>query len=191
MHAYHGSRISVHSLAPQTGSWNGHTPAFKYGDAASGRYDRFARRWSLMGRRTLVAVRRADGRFDCRIAHWGVDADPNAQSRPLGTGWSAETVLDALDAGFEELFVHDGRVRRYCVCWLDPTLSAFEDILLARTDDPEGFRAWWVDRKSRAVEAVAEGVSADAIRDGLVVAVSQRAESVQPPDDASFLRDDR
>ena len=144
-----------------------------------------------MGRRTLVAVRRADDRFDCRLAHWGVDADPSAQSRPLGTGWSAETVLAELDAGFDELFVHDGRVRRYCVCWLDPTLSAFDHILLARTDDPEAFRAWWVDRKSRAVGAVAEGASVAAVSDGLVVAVCRRADAVHPPDDASFLRDDR
>jgi len=144
-----------------------------------------------MGRRTLVAVRREDGQFDCRAAHWGVDADPFAQSRPLGTGWSASAVLEELDAGFDQLLVHDGGVRRYCVCWLDPTLSAFDDIILARTDNPGAFRAWWVDRKSRAAEAVAEGAPVEAIRDGLVVAVSQRADGIHPPDDASFLRDDR
>jgi len=144
-----------------------------------------------MGRRTLVAVRREDGRFDCRIAHWGVDADPFAQSRRLGTSWSADAVLAELDAGFDQLLVHDGTVRRYCVCWLDPTLSAFGDVLLARTDDPDGFRAWWVGRKSRAVAAVASGAPVEAVRASLGAAVSRRADGVHPPDDASFLRDDR
>jgi len=144
-----------------------------------------------MGRRTLVAIRRADGRFDCRVAHWGVDADPTAQSRPLGTSWEPETILGTLDAGFDQLFVRDSGVQRYCVCWLDPRLSAFDDIVLVRTDDPAAFRAWWVDRKSRAVAAAAEGASISAVRTELAAAVSHRAASVHPPDDASFLRDDR
>lgn len=144
-----------------------------------------------MGRRTLVAIRRADGRFDCRIAHWGVDADPIAQSRPLGSDWAAERVLEKLDAGFAQLLVYDGTIQRYCVCWLDPTLAAFDAIVLARIDDPDRFRTWWVGQKSQAVAAVARGASVDAVRDRLYSAVSQRADRVYAPDDASFLRGDR
>ncbi|MBX0322301.1 hypothetical protein EGH21_04545 [Halomicroarcula sp. F13] len=144
-----------------------------------------------MGRRTLVLVAREDGRFDCRVAHWGVDADPVAQSRPLGRGWSAAAVRDRLDATVEAVLVCDGSVRRYCVCWLDPTLDDPTDVALARTDDPTALRAWWVEEKSRACDAVARGVDAGTVRDGLLAALRDRADAVHLPDDAPFLRGDR
>ncbi|MBX0295316.1 DUF6735 family protein [Haloarcula nitratireducens] len=144
-----------------------------------------------MGRRTLVAVARADGRFDCRYAHWGVDADPIAQSEPLGTGWPAAAVRARLDAGFDQLLVCDGTVRRYCVCWLDPTLTDPEDVALARTDDPAALREWWVEVKGRACEVVGDGIDARTVRDGLLAALRLRADVAFPPDDASFLRTDR
>ncbi|WP_254273315.1 hypothetical protein [Haloarcula marina] len=143
-----------------------------------------------MGRRTLVVVPQSDGRYDCRVAHWGVDGDPIAQSRPLGTGWSASTVGATLDARYEAVVVCDGRVQRYCVCWLDPTLRDADDVAVARTDDPESFRAWWVVRKSRAADAVARGVDPQVVRDDLRAALDARADAWYWPDDAPFLRAD-
>ncbi|MFB6223341.1 MAG: hypothetical protein ABEH86_06680 [Haloarcula sp.] len=142
-----------------------------------------------MGRRTLVAVARTDGRYDCRVAHWGIDADPLAQSRPLGTGWTASAVLDWLDATDEQLVVLDGTVRTYSVCWLDPTLLEPDDIALARTDDPGAFRAWWIARKDEACWAVT-GAERDpaTVRSELLASLRDRAATVQLPDDASFLR---
>jgi hypothetical protein len=144
-----------------------------------------------MGRRTLVVVPLSDGRFDCRYAHWGVDADPVAQSRHLGRDWSAAAVLAELDAGYDRLLVGTGAPRCYCVCWLDPTLSDADDIVLARTDDPDGLRALWTEAKSRAVDAVAGGLAPDAARAALLLGLARRAEACYRPDDASFLRDDR
>ncbi|MFC6756388.1 MULTISPECIES: hypothetical protein [Haloarcula] len=143
-----------------------------------------------MGQRTLVVVPRGDG-FDCRYAHWGVTTDPLAQSRPLGRDWSAGDVLDELDAGYERLLVADGTPRWYCVCWLDPTLAEPDDVVLARTDDPAGLRARWTEAKSRAVDAVAEGLHPNAARAGLLLGLARRADTVYRGDDASFLRDDR
>ena len=166
--------------------------AFKYDHAATGTHARSHARWSLMGRRTLVAVARPDGRYDCRLAHWGVDADPIAQSRPLGNDWTPAAVLAAIDATHEQLVVLDGSVRTYAVCWLDPTLSAINDIALARTADPESFRQWWVDRKDAACRALdSEGCDPAAVRRALLVSLRNRASSVHCPDDASFLRGDR
>ncbi|MDQ2074039.1 hypothetical protein ACODNH_11345 [Haloarcula sp. NS06] len=145
-----------------------------------------------MGRRTLVAVGRPDGRYDCRSAHWGVDADPTAQSRPLGTGLTASAVLAAIDATYEQLVVLDGSVRTYAVCWLDPTLSDLDDIVLARTADPDTFRRWWVDRKDEACRALdSEGCDPAAVRRALLASLRDRTSSVYWPDDASFLRGDR
>jgi hypothetical protein len=143
-----------------------------------------------MGARTLVAVARADGRFDCRFAHWGVDADPVAQSRPLETGLSPSQVCDALDATVEALVVLDGDVRTYCVCWLDPAVTDLDDVALARTDDVDALRDWWTVAKSRACDAVAAGVAPEVARAGLLAALRRRADAVHV-DDASFLRDDR
>ena len=143
-----------------------------------------------MGARTLVVVARDDGRFDCRLAHWGVDADPLAQSRPLATGVTAAGVWDALDATVETLVVLDGTVRTYCVCWLDPTLSDPADVAVARTGDPDALRDWWTGAKSHASGAVAAGLPSPLVRAGLLVALRRRAEAVHV-DDASFLRDDR
>jgi len=143
-----------------------------------------------MGQRTLVVSPRPDGGFDCRYAHWGVTADPLAQSRPLGRDWSAGAVLDELDAGYERLFVADASPRWYCVCWLDPTLSAHDDVVLARTDDPEGLRERWTEAKSHAVAAVADGLAPDAARAGLLLGLARRADALYAGDDASFLRDD-
>ncbi|MDS0220425.1 hypothetical protein NDI54_03560 [Haloarcula sp. S1AR25-5A] len=145
-----------------------------------------------MGRRTLVAVARPDGRYDCRTAHWGVDADPVAQSRPLGNGWTASAVLAALDATYEQLVVLDGSVRTYAVCWLDPMLSDIDDIALARTDDPDAFRSWWVDRKDAASRALdSDNRKPASVRHDLLAALRDRAAAVHCPDDASFLRGDR
>ncbi|GCF13531.1 hypothetical protein Harman_14660 [Haloarcula mannanilytica] len=145
-----------------------------------------------MGRRTLVAVTRPDGRYDCRIAHWGVDADPVAQSRPLGSDWPASAVLAALDATYEQLVLLDGSVRTYAVCWLDPTLSDIDDIALARTDDPDAFRTWWVDRKDEVCRALdSEDRDPASVRRALLASLRDRAASVHCPDDASFLRGDR
>jgi hypothetical protein len=143
-----------------------------------------------MGRRTLVVVARADGRFDCRRAHWGVDADPMAQSRVVGTGWTRSRVRAELDATLETLVVVDGQVSTYCVCWLDPLLADLEDVALARTADPEGLREWWTGAKSRACGAVAAGREPQAARSDLLTALRSRADAVHV-DDASFLRDDR
>jgi len=144
-----------------------------------------------MGQRTLVVVPRSDGGFDCRYAHWGVTADPHSQSRPLGRGWSAGAVLDELDAGYERLLVAGGVSRWYCVCWLDPTLTEPDDIVLARTDDPDGLRARWTEAKSRALDAVAEGTAPGSARAGLLLGLAGRADALYGPDDASFLRDGR
>lgn len=144
-----------------------------------------------MGRRTLLASSRPNGRFDCRYAHWGVRTDPAAQSRPLGSDWSPEAVLDALDAGFDQLLVHTGTTRQYCVCWLDPTLRNRDDIALARTDDPDALRWWWTGQKDAAVGAVAAGVAPDRVRAVLLASLRRRAPAVYLPDDASFLRGDR
>jgi hypothetical protein len=141
-----------------------------------------------MGTRTLVVTERTDGRFDCRYAHWGVRADPVAQSRPFGRGWTAEAVLAELDAGYDRLLVHAAEPRRYCVCWLDPTLAEFSDIAVARTDDPAALRAWWTALKSRAVDAVADGFGPETARTRLLDSLRRRADAVHLPDDASFLR---
>jgi hypothetical protein len=145
-----------------------------------------------MGRRTLVAVARPDGHYDCRIAHWGVDADPVAQSRPLRNGWTASAVLAAVDATHDQLVVLDGSVRAYAVCWLDPTLSDLDDIVLARTADPHAFRRWWTDRKDEACRALdSDGCDPATVRRALLASLRNRASSVRCPDDASFLRRDR
>ncbi|WP_424001338.1 DUF6735 family protein [Haloarcula salina] len=144
-----------------------------------------------MGRRTLVAVARADGRYDCRYAHWGVDADPVAQSRPLGEGWTAAAVLEPLDATYERLVVRDERVLTYAVCWLDPALSDPDDIALARSDDLAALRDWWVDRRDAAARAVDAGRTPDRVRTDLLAGLRTRAAAVHLPDDASFLRGGR
>jgi hypothetical protein len=145
-----------------------------------------------MGRRTLVAVARPDGRYDCRVAHWGVDADPLAQSRPLGNGWTASAVLAAIDATHDQLVVLDGSVRTYAVCWLDPTLSDLDDIVLARTEDPDAFRAWWVDLKDEACRALERaGRDPKTVKRALLASLRNHASSVHCPDDASFLRGGR
>lgn len=142
-----------------------------------------------MGRRTLVVHRRADGRFDCRYAHWGVTVDPVSQSRPLESGVSAEAVLARLDASFERVLVRgDGG---YCVCWLDPTLEDPDDIAIVRTDDPESFRAYWTVRKGHAVAAVADGAGPGAARAELVATLEQAARAAYLPGDTSFLYGDR
>lgn len=141
-----------------------------------------------MGRRTLLAIARPGGTFDCRYAQWGVT---DARPRPLGSGWSPADVLGVLDAGFDQLLVRDGATRRYCVCWLDPRLRDHDDIVLARTDDPDTLRAWWVRHKDRAVDAVADGAPPDRVRAALLAALRRRAAAVHRPDDASFLRGDR
>lgn len=144
-----------------------------------------------MGQRTLVVLPRPGGGFDCRYAHWGVTADPLAQSRPLGREWSAGAVLSELGAGYERLLVAGGAPRWYCVCWLDPTLAEPDDVVLARTDDPDGLRARWTEAKSRAVDAVADGLDPDAARAGLLLVLARRADALYRGDDASFLVDDR
>jgi len=144
-----------------------------------------------MGRRTLVVSPRADGRFDCRYAHWGVTTDPVTQSRQLGSGWSAERVLGVLNAGFDRLLVRDDGPRWYCVCWLDPTLSDPDDIALARTDDPDGLREWWTVAKSDASAAVADGIDPGRVRAWLLARLAASAEAVYRPDDAWFLSDGR
>ena len=141
-----------------------------------------------MGTRTLVVSPRSDGRFDCRYAHWGVGVDSLSASRPLGRAWSAAAVLAELDAGYERLVVTGPPRRRYCVCWLDPTLSDSDDVALARTDDPRALRDWWTAENSRTVDAVAAGVAAGAARAGLLAALRRRADAVHV-DDASFLSD--
>lgn len=138
----------------------------------------------LMGQRTLVIDRRGDGRFDCRYAQWGVTVDPIAQSRPLGSDWRAEAVLEAIDATIEVIIVRNGH--SYCVCWLDPTLTDLTDIAVARATDVDTFRAWWTEVKSRAVGAVDEGYPSEPVRDALVTALRGRARQVYV-DDASFL----
>lgn len=142
-----------------------------------------------MGQRTLVVVPRPDGGFDCRYAHWGVTADPLAQSRLFGRDCSAAAVLDDLDAGYDRLLVAGPTPRWYCVCWLDPTLSDPDDIVLARTDDPGGLRAHWTEAKSRAVAAVADGVAPDAARAALLLGLARRVDALYHAGDASFLRD--
>jgi len=145
-----------------------------------------------MGRRTLVVVARPDGCYDCRIAHWGVDADPISQSRPLGNGWTASAVLAAIDATHEQVVVLDGSVRTYAVCWLDPTLSDLDDIALARTTDPDALREWWIDRKDEACRVLdSEARDPEPVRRDLLAALRNRASAVHCPDDASFLRGDR
>ncbi|EMA34957.1 DUF6735 family protein [Haloarcula japonica] len=145
-----------------------------------------------MGRRTLVALARPDGRYDCRLAHWGVDADPITQSRPLGNDWTAAAVLATIDATYDQLVVLDESVRTYAVCWLDPTLSDLDDIVLARTADPDAFRTWWVDRKDEACRALdSEGTDPANARRALLASLRDRVSSMHCPDDASFLRRDR
>jgi len=143
-----------------------------------------------MGQRTLVVVPRPDGGFDCRYAHWGVTADPVAQSRLLGRDWPAAAVLAELDARYDRLLVADATPRWYCVCWLDPTLTEPDDVVLARTDDPDGLRDRWTEAKNRAVDAVADGLAPDAARAGLAIGLARRADTLHRGDDASFLRDD-
>ena len=143
-----------------------------------------------MGRRTLVVSRRTDGRFDCRYAHWGVDVDPLAQSRPLGREWPAEAVLAELDATYDRLLVRRGTPRTYCVCWLDPTLGDVDDIVLARTDDPEALRSWWTTARDSVVAFADAGAPPRALRAALLRALTRRADAVHPADDASFLRGD-
>lgn len=140
-----------------------------------------------MGHRTLVIDRRTDDRFDCRYAQWGVTADPIAQSQPIGAGWSAETVLDAIDATIETLIVRNAG--QYCVCWLDPTVEDPSDVAIAGTSDPDALRTWWTETKSRAVGAVADGQAPEHVRDALVCELRERADRVYV-DDASFLFDD-
>jgi len=142
-----------------------------------------------MGLRTLVVSRRQNGRFDCRYAHWGVGVDPIAQSRPLGNDWPASAVLAELDAGYEQVLVRGPSSGRYCVVWLDPTLTDAEDIALARTDDPTALRDWWTTVKSRVIEAVTDGVDAGTARRGVLAALQRQADAVYLPDDASFLSD--
>jgi hypothetical protein len=142
-----------------------------------------------MGSRTLVVSPRPDSRFDCRYAHWGVDVDPLAASRPLGRGWSAAAVLAELDAGYGRLLVCGPPNREYCVCWLDPTLADFGDVALARVHDPGTLRAWWTTAKNRAVAAVEAGVALGAARAGLVAELHRRADAVHI-NDASFLSGD-
>ncbi|WP_276270679.1 hypothetical protein [Haloarcula litorea] len=143
-----------------------------------------------MGRRTLIAAARADGRFDCRVAHWGSDPGRRADARPLETGLAATAVLAELDATYDLLVVTDGRERRYCVCWLDPDLDDVDDVAFARTDDPDTLRDWWTQAKSRACDARARGVDARTVRASLLAALRRRADAVHV-DDASFLRADR
>jgi hypothetical protein len=137
-----------------------------------------------MGNRTLIIDRKNTNEFDCYYAQWGIKADPITQSRPLGTGWNAETVLDAIDATIEALIVRNRS--SYCVCWLDPTLSDPDDIAIARTDDVDLLRSWWTEIKSRAIGAVADGHTPERVREALLTALTGRAESVYV-DDASFL----
>ena len=142
-----------------------------------------------MGRRTLVVVPRSDDGFDCRYAHWGVGVAPIAQSTPLGSDWSAAAVFDELDAGYDRLFVGTAEPSRYCVCWLDVTLADPDDVVVARTDDPDGLAAAWTEAKSRAVDAVAAGAAPDTARGALCEDLGRRADAVHH--DASFLRDAR
>jgi len=149
-----------------------------------------------MGRRTLVLVRRSDDRFDCRVAHWGVDADPVAQSRPLGTDWDAATVLKTVDATVESLLVVDpsrgGATHTYCVCWLDPAVRDLDDVVFARADDPDALRDWWTERKSDASRALdRDAATRTTIRDDLLAALRRRVDRVYRADDASFLRGGR
>ncbi|MDS0280655.1 hypothetical protein [Haloarcula onubensis] len=143
-----------------------------------------------MGQRTLVVVPRPDGGFDCRYAHWGVTTDPFSGSRPLGRDWSGTAVCAELDAGYDRLLVAAARPRWYCVCWLDPTLTDPDDVVLARTDDPDRLRERWTEAKSRAVDAVARGTAPDAARAALLLGLARRADACHRADDASFLRDD-
>jgi hypothetical protein len=104
---------------------------------------------------------------------------------------SPAAVLDAVDASYEQLLVVDGAVRRYCVCWLDPTLTDVGDVALARTDDHDGLRDRWVTAKSLASAAVARGeVDARTARVALLLALRRWTDQVHV-DDASFLRGDR
>jgi hypothetical protein len=137
-----------------------------------------------MGRRAIIIDRRNDDRFNCRYAQWGAVADPIAQSQPLGTDWTAETVLHTIDATIETLLVRNGQ--SYCVCWLDPTLTDPNDIAIAYTADIDALRAWWTEVKSRAVGAVADGHTPERVRDTLLTALTGRAKRVYT-DDASFL----
>lgn len=144
-----------------------------------------------MGRRTLVVRPRGDGRVDCRIAHWGVDADPFEQSHPFGTGWPADAILIELDAAYEHLLVVDGTVETYCVCWLDPTLTDFEDVALALTDEPERLREQWVSARTLAIEALDRNeTDPRTVRAASLLTLRRWADSVYI-DDASFLRVDR
>jgi len=117
--------------------------------------------------------------------------DPAGQSEPLGRAWSAQAVLAELDSSYERVLVASASPRWYCVCWLDPTLADPDDIVLGRTDDPDGLRACWTEAKSRMVDAVAEGLAPGAARAGLLLGLARRADAVYRGDDASFLRDDR
>jgi len=141
-----------------------------------------------MGRRTLVVTHRPDGRYDVGRAHWGVDADPDAQTTPVGRGWSAEAVWNAVDATVAQVRVRDGGLRTYCVCWLDPECVDVDDVVLARTATPDALRTWWVRRKSAASAAVAGGADPERVRDRLRRALARRAPVT---DDASFLGGDR
>ena len=145
-----------------------------------------------MGRRTLVVRPRSGGRVAVRVAHWGVDADPIAQSRPLAADWAARAVWTELDATYDQVVVVDGTVRTYCVCWLDPTLSDGDDVALARTADAEALRAWWVETKSAACRDCQRGRRTPRLaRAGLVRALDRRARTTHPPDDTPFLSGDR
>ena len=141
-----------------------------------------------MGHRTLVAVARPDGRFDCRLARWGVNADPGVQSTPVDSGLSPAAVLESLDCAIERLVVvRQSTLTTYVVCWLDPTLADPDDVAVARTEDPTGLRDWWTDAKSDACDAVARGVDAETARAGLLAALRAHADAVFVGD-ASFLR---
>ncbi|MFC6975365.1 hypothetical protein ACFQL1_13050 [Halomicroarcula sp. GCM10025709] len=142
-----------------------------------------------MGRRTLVVRPISHGRVAVRVAHWGVGADPVAQSRPLATDRAASAVWTDLDATYDRVVVVDGGVRSYCVCWLDPTLADPGDVALATTADLDALRAWWVETKSRACRDRRRSPSV--VRSGLLRALDRRARTALPPDDTPFLSRDR
>ncbi|WP_123532956.1 DUF6735 family protein [Halosimplex salinum] len=86
-----------------------------------------------MGARTLVAVERPNGRYDCYHSQWGgqhldrlvgllrVDGLPPtlADAGPVETAVPADRVLALLDPReYEALVVDGGSVEAYLVCWL-------------------------------------------------------------------------
>lgn len=96
-----------------------------------------------MGHRTLVAVERADDRFDCYRSQWGtvaaLDGDPAAvvesvlaDGRQVASGVSVDRVLGLLDPLSDEgvLVCTDGSVTLYRVGRLD--------VPVASTGEPGG-----------------------------------------------------